>query len=272
MVYNCNYVYNKAADELKTRLTDKLGNSALDVWASTFHSACVRIPRRDIDCLGFTNSFTIYDTADSERLMKSVLSDLNLEDKTFTPKSVLKYISTAKDKMVPPNDYEKSLRDTSSFHASRVAKAYVEYQRRLKNANALDFDDIILLTVTLLQRYEDIRDYNQRKFKYVLIDEYQDTNNLQYLLANTLAGYWKNICVVGDDDQSIYRFRGATIENILSFDKKYKSCRVIKLEQNYRSTGNILAAANGLIENNEGRKGKNLWTSNSDGEKVRHFR
>ena len=259
---------NKAADELKSRLVDRLGNGALDVWASTFHSACVRILRRDIERLGYSRSFTIYDTDDSQRVMKSVLSDLNILDNTFTPKSVLKFVSIAKDKMVPPNDYEKTFTDSSSFHASRIAKAYAEYQRRLKNANALDFDDIILLTVTLLNRYDDVREYYQHKFKYVLIDEYQDTNNLQYMLANTLAGYWKNICVVGDDDQSIYRFRGATVENILSFDKKHKSCRVIKLEQNYRSTGNILKAANGVIENNNGRKGKNLWTSNSEGERI----
>ncbi len=187
---------NKAADELKSRLVDRLGNGALDVWASTFHSACVRILRRDIERLGYSRSFTIYDTDDSQRVMKSVLSDLNILDNTFTPKSVLKFVSIAKDKMVPPNDYEKTFTDSSSFHASRIAKAYAEYQRRLKNANALDFDDIILLTVTLLNRYDDVREYYQHKFKYVLIDEYQDTNNLQYMLANTLAGYWKNICVV----------------------------------------------------------------------------
>lgn len=259
---------NKAANELKERLHDKLGNSALDVWASTFHSACVRILRRDIERLGYSRSFTIYDSADSERLIKNIISDLNLEERTFNPKSVLKYISIAKDKMVSPADYEKAFTDSSSYHASNIAKAYAEYQRRLKDANALDFDDIILLTVTLLLRFDDVRDYYQRKFKYVLIDEYQDTNNLQYLLATTLSGYWKNICVVGDDDQSIYRFRGATIENILSFDKQHSSCRVIKLEQNYRSTANILAAANGVIENNEGRKGKNLWTSNDEGDKI----
>jgi len=259
---------NKAADELKSRLSAKLGDRALDVWASTFHSACVRILRHDIDRLGYDRSFTIYDTADSERLMKAVVSDLNLEEKTFAPKAVLKYISIAKDKMISPSEYEAAFTDASAYHSSRIAKAYAEYQRRLKEANALDFDDIILLAVTLLLQCDDVREYYQRKFKYVLIDEYQDTNNLQYILAKTLAGYWKNLCVVGDDDQSIYRFRGASVENILAFDKQYKNCRVIKLEQNYRSTRNILAAANGLIENNEGRKGKSLWTSNTEGSKV----
>lgn len=259
---------NKAANELKERLIAKLGDTALDVWASTFHSACVRILRRDIERLGYNSSFTIYDSDDSERLIKDVLSDLNLEEKTFTPKSVLKYISIAKDRMVSPGDYEKAFPEMSSYYSSNIAKAYAEYQRRLKSANALDFDDIILLTVTLLLRFEDVRDYYQRKFRYVLIDEYQDTNNLQYLLATILSGYWNNICVVGDDDQSIYRFRGATIENILSFDKQQRNCRVIKLEQNYRSTAYILTAANGVIENNVGRKGKSLWTCNEQGDKV----
>jgi len=259
---------NKAANELKDRLYAKLGNVALDVWASTFHSACVRILRRDIERLGYSRSFTIYDTDDSERLIKDIIADLNLEEKTFTPKSVLKYISIAKDKMVSPADYERAFPDASSYHASNIAKAYAEYQRRLKEANALDFDDIILQTVILLLRFEDVREYYQRKFRYVLIDEYQDTNNLQYILASTLSGYWNNICVVGDDDQSIYRFRGATIENILSFDRQHKDCRVIKLEQNYRSTSNILTAANGVIENNTGRKGKNLWTSKEQGDKI----
>ena len=259
---------NKAADELKNRLSAKLGDRALDVWASTFHSACVRILRHDIHRLGYDRSFTIYDTADSEKLMKSVVSDLNLEEKTFAPKSVLKYISIAKDRMIGPEAYEAAFTDSSAYHSSRIAKAYAEYQKRLKAANALDFDDIILLAVTLLLQYDDVRDYYQKKFKYVLIDEYQDTNNLQYILAKTLAGYWKNLCVVGDDDQSIYRFRGASVENILAFDKQNKNCRVIKLEQNYRSTKNILAAANGLIENNVGRKGKSLWTSNTEGVKV----
>ena len=259
---------NKAADELKNRLANKLGARAQDVWASTFHSACVRILRRDIDRLGYDGSFTIYDSSDSEKLMKAIVTDLKLEEKTFAPKAVLKYVSIAKDKMIGPAEYEAAFSDSSVYHSSRIAKAYGEYQRRLKAANALDFDDIILLAVTLLLQYDDVREYYQRKFKYVLIDEYQDTNNLQYILAKTLAGYWKNLCVVGDDDQSIYRFRGASVENILSFDKQHKGSRVIKLEQNYRSTKNILTAANGLIENNEGRKGKMLWTANDDGGKV----
>lgn len=259
---------NKAAEELKNRLTSKLGDRALDVWASTFHSACLRILRRDIERLGYSRSFTIYDTQDSERVMKGVIADLNLENKTFTPKLVLKYISTAKDKMVMPSEYEEAFSENSSFINSRISKAYAEYQRRLKDANALDFDDIILCAVTLLLQHDDVREHYQKKFKYVLIDEYQDTNNLQYILARTLAGYWKNLCVVGDDDQSIYRFRGASVENILSFENRNNSCRTIKLEQNYRSTQNILMAANGVIENNDGRKGKTLWTSNNEGNKI----
>lgn len=263
---------NKAADEIKNRLYAKLGERALDIWASTFHSACVRILRRDIDKLGYDRNFTIYDTADSERLMKSVISDLDLDEKIFSPKSVLSYISFAKDRMTSPSEYEKAFPDTSAYHSSGISRAYAEYQRRLRAANAVDFDDIILLTVSLLTKHDDVREYYQRKFRYVLIDEYQDTNNLQYILAKKLSGYWNNICVVGDDDQSIYRFRGATIENILSFDRRNKGCRIIKLEQNYRSTKKILAAANSLIENNEGRKGKSLWTSNSEGERVTVYR
>lgn len=259
---------NKAADELRTRLEKKLGTRALDIWASTFHSACVRILRRDIERLGYSRSFTIYDTSDSERVMKQIIADLNLEEKTFNPKMILKYISAAKDQMVFPSGYEAAFSENSAYLNARIAKAYAEYQSRLKKANAMDFDDIILNTVTLLLHHEDVREYYQRKFRYVLIDEYQDTNHLQYILAKTLAGYWKNICVVGDDDQSIYRFRGASVENILSFEREYSACRVIKLEQNYRSTQHILTAANGVIENNPSRKAKKLWTSNDEGCKV----
>ncbi|OUQ24911.1 ATP-dependent DNA helicase PcrA [Flavonifractor sp. An135] len=262
---------NKAAGELKERLERLLGPSANDVWASTFHSACVRILRRDIDRLGFTSSFTIYDTADSERVVKDILKDFNLDDKTFPPKSVLGYISRAKDAMKSGKDYLKECEKAGDFRLTKIAKVYVEYERRLREANALDFDDIILHTVRLLQEYEDVRTYYQRKFRYVLIDEYQDTNHLQYLLASTLAGGHENICVVGDDDQSIYRFRGATIENILSFENQYKGARVIRLEQNYRSTKNILEASNAVIRNNQGRKGKELWTDHDDGEKVKCY-
>ncbi|MDR1116773.1 MAG: UvrD-helicase domain-containing protein [Oscillospiraceae bacterium] len=259
---------NKAAGELKARLTERLGSGANDVWASTFHSACVKILRRDISRLGYSGGFTIYDTQDSERMMKGILSDLNIDDKAITPKTVLRSISRAKDRMIWPEEYITAFPDESDYYAGKVAKAYAEYVKRMRAANAVDFDDIILLAVTILLGHDDVREYYQKKFKYVLIDEYQDTNNLQYLLAKLLAGGWQNICVVGDDDQSIYRFRGATIENILSFESQYKRTRVIKLEQNYRSTGNILTAANGVIENNMGRKGKALWTDNGSGEMV----
>jgi len=259
---------NKAANELKARLTDMLGPQGQDVWAMTFHSACCRILRRDIDRIGYSSSFTIYDTADSERVMKDIIKDMGLDDKTFPAKYVLSIISKEKDKMVSPEDLLSWAEDNSDLKLLPVARAYKKYQTRLQENNALDFDDIILKTVELLQQHEDVRTYYQRKFKYVLVDEYQDTNNLQYLLTSLLAGGYENICVVGDDDQSIYRFRGATIENILSFEKQYKGARVIRLEQNYRSTQSILNAANAVIAHNLGRKGKRLWTANGAGQPV----
>ena len=262
---------NKAAGELKERLERMLGPEANDIWASTFHSACVRILRRDIDKLGFSTSFTIYDTDDCVRVIKDILKDRNIDDKQFPPKTVLGYISRAKDDMKLAVDYLTECRKGGDFRLQRIAEIYAEYERRLWDASALDFDDIILHTVRLLQQEESVRTYYQRKFRYVLIDEYQDTNNLQYLLASTLAGGYENFCVVGDDDQSIYRFRGATIENILSFEQQYKGARVIRLEQNYRSTGNILNAANAVIRNNQGRKGKELWTKAGAGDKLQLY-
>lgn len=262
---------NKAAGELKERLERLLGPSALDIWASTFHSACVRILRRDIERLGYGSSFTIYDSADSERVIKDILKDFGMDDKTFPPKTILGYISRAKDAMKLGGDYLKECEKAGDFRLVKIAKVYAEYEKRLRDANALDFDDIILHTVRLLLNFEDIRSYYQRKFRYVLIDEYQDTNNLQYLLAATLAGGYENICVVGDDDQSIYRFRGATIENILSFEQQYKGARVIRLEQNYRSTKHILEASNAVIRNNQGRKGKELWTEHDEGDKIKCY-
>ena len=259
---------NKAAGELKDRLTLMLGPAANDIWASTFHSACVRILRRDIDKLGFASSFTIYDTDDSLRVIKDCMKALEVDDKQFPPRSVLGYISRAKDAMKLADQYLAECEKSGDFRLTKIAKIYMEYQRRLWEANALDFDDIILHTVRLLQKFEDVRTYYQRKFRYVLIDEYQDTNNLQYLLASTLAGGYENFCVVGDDDQSIYRFRGATIENILSFEKQYKKSRVIRLEENYRSTKHILEASNAVIRNNQGRKGKELWTRAGEGDKL----
>ena len=259
---------NKAAGELKDRLSAMLGPEAEDVWASTFHSACVRILRRDIEKLGFASSFTIYDTDDSLRVIKDCLKELDIDDKQFPPRSVLGHISKAKDEMKLADEFLADCEKAGDFRLTKIAKIYSEYQRRLWEANALDFDDIILHTVRLLQQHEDVRAYYQRKFRYVLIDEYQDTNNLQYQLASTLAGGYENFCVVGDDDQSIYRFRGATIENILSFESQYKGSRVIRLEENYRSTKHILEAANAVIRNNKGRKGKELWTKAGEGDPL----
>ena len=259
---------NKAANELKERLTNMLGPEGQDVWAMTFHSACCRILRRDIDRLGFTRSFTIYDTADSERVMKDVIKEMGLDDKTFPAKYVLSVISREKDNMVSPEELLDRVEYGSDFRQIHIAKAYAKYQNRLRENNALDFDDIIFQTVLLLQNHDDVRTYYQRKFRYVLVDEYQDTNHMQYLLTSLLAGGYENICVVGDDDQSIYRFRGATIENILNFEKEYRGARVIRLEQNYRSTQSILNAANGVIAHNIGRKGKRLWTANGQGKPI----
>ena len=259
---------NKAANELKDRLSVLLGPEAQDIWAMTFHSACCRILRRDIERMGFTRSFTIYDTSDSERLMKDILKDMGLDDKTFPAKYVLGAISKEKDKMVSPEEMLERAENSGDVRALHIARAYSRYQKQLKENNALDFDDIIYVTVQLLQQNEDIRRYYQRKFRYVLVDEYQDTNHMQYLLTSLLAGGCENICVVGDDDQSIYRFRGATIENILNFEKQYRGSRTIRLEQNYRSTQSILNAANAVIAHNLGRKGKRLWTANGQGDPI----
>lgn len=259
---------NKAAGELKQRLESMLGSSANDIWAMTFHSACCRILRRNIERLGYTGSFTIYDSDDSERVMKGIIKDMGLDDKTFPARYVLSIISREKDRMVTPEQMLERVEEYNDLKLMPIAKAYKKYQTQLKENNALDFDDIILLTVKLLQEHEDIRTYYQRKFRYVLVDEYQDTNHLQYLLTSLLAGGYENICVVGDDDQSIYRFRGATIENILDFEKQYRGARVIRLEQNYRSTQAILNAANAIITHNIGRKGKKLWTANGAGNPI----
>ena len=262
---------NKAAGELKERLERMLGPSANDVWASTFHSSCARILRRDIDRLGYDTSFTIYDSADSERVVKDVEKSLNIDEKAFPAKMVLSHISRAKDGLLLAPAYAEQCKQMGDYRLQRIASIYLEYEKRLRGANALDFDDLIFCTVRLLQDHEDVRSYYQRKFRYVLVDEYQDTNNMQYRLASLLAGGYENFCVVGDDDQSIYRFRGATIENILSFENQYKGCRTIRLEQNYRSTQNILEAANNVIRNNQGRKGKELWTDHGDGDKLQLY-
>lgn len=259
---------NKAAGELKERLERMLGEEARDVWAATFHAACVRILRRDIDKLGYDRNFTIYDTDDSKRVLKDIIKELDLEEKTFPPRELLGVISNAKGEMQSPEDFCRLWEQRGDWRKIRIGKVYKLYNKKLREANALDFDDIILHTVALLQSDKDTREYYQNKFRYVLIDEYQDTNHLQFLLAGLLTGSHGNICVVGDDDQSIYRFRGADITNILSFEQRYKNARTIRLEQNYRSTQNILDAANAVIRNNEGRKGKTLWTQNGAGDPV----
>ena len=259
---------NKAANEMKERLSALLGPQANDIWASTFHSACCRILRREIERMGYTRSFTIYDSSDSERVMKEIVKDMGLDDKTFPAKYVLGAISREKDNMVSPEMLADRAERSGDIRVTHIARAYAKYQQQLKDNNALDFDDIIYVTVRLLQEHEEVRTKYQKQFRYVLVDEYQDTNHMQYLLTSLLAGGYENICVVGDDDQSIYRFRGATIENILNFEKQYRGSRTIRLEQNYRSTQSILNAANAVISHNLGRKGKKLWTANGAGDAI----
>ncbi len=257
---------NKAAGELKERIAAKLGDDANDIWAGTFHSVCGKILRRYAGLLGFTSHFTIYDTDDQRRLMKEIMKQHNIDDKFVPHKYVLSEISSLKDKLITPEEYEQQA--GIDYRKKIVAQLYKLYQTRLKNADAMDFDDMIVYTVRLLEQNSDVLEYYQNKFRYVCVDEYQDTNYAQYVLVSLLASGRNNICVVGDDDQSIYRFRGATIENILNFEDEYKGAKTIRLEQNYRSTSNILNAANKVIENNKGRKGKTLWTDNGDGDKI----
>lgn len=261
---------NKAANELKERLNSLLGEDGLSVNAGTFHYICLRILRREIEALGYARNFTIYDADDSVRLLKDCLSELNLDDKTFPPKTMLNTISRAKDSMLTPEQYAEENQD--DFRKKVIGNIYKLYQQKLHQANALDFDDIICLTVRVLEQCEDVREHYQRLYKYILVDEYQDTNHAQYRLVSLLSEKHHNLCVVGDDDQSIYRFRGATIENILSFEQEFKDAVVIRLEQNYRSTQNILDAANELIQNNASRKGKRLWTDNGPGDKIVSYR
>jgi len=257
---------NKAASELKDRLERMLGGAGTDVWASTFHSSCVRILRRDGGCLGYSGHFTIYDTDDSKRVIKECQRLLGVDDKFLGHKTIMNEISRAKDQLISPEQYEQQ--NAHDVRLAQVAKIYKKYQELLKQSDAMDFDDLIVNTVKVLQKNEGAREYYQHKFRYVMVDEYQDTNHAQYVLTSLLAGGYNNICVVGDDDQSIYRFRGATIENILSFEFQYKNAVTIRLEQNYRSTQNILDAANAVIANNTERKGKNLWTDNGRGDMI----
>ena len=257
---------NKAAGELKERLTAMLGDTGGDVWAATFHSTCARILRRDGDRIGYSSHFTVYDTDDSKRLVKDCQKALNIDDKMISHKSILSEISHAKDSMLSPADYQAAA--GSDFRLTKIGAVYELYQKRLREADAMDFDDLLGNTVELFRQCPDVLEYYQNRFRYIMVDEYQDTNQVQYEFVRLLAGKSKNLCVVGDDDQSIYKFRGATIENIMSFEKSYPNAKVIRLEQNYRSTKNILNAANAVISNNEERKGKTLWTENPEGDKI----
>lgn len=257
---------NKAAGELKERLTAMLGDTGGDVWAATFHSTCARILRRDGDRIGYSSHFTVYDTDDSKRLVKDCQKALNIDDKMISHKSILSEISHAKDSMLSPADYQAAA--GSDFRLAKIGAVYELYQKRLREADAMDFDDLLGNTVELFRQCPDVLEYYQNRFRYIMVDEYQDTNQVQYEFVRLLAEKSKNLCVVGDDDQSIYKFRGATIENIMSFEKSYPNAKVIRLEQNYRSTKNILNAANAVISNNEERKGKTLWTENPDGDKI----
>lgn len=257
---------NKAAGELKDRLCSMLGEEGNEIWASTFHASCARILRRDGDRLGYSSHFTIYDSDDMKRLMRDCMKQLGISDKAFPIKSILGEISRAKDELVTVAEFKSTAGE--DYRLKQIARCYELYQLKLKDADAMDFDDLIVNTVKLFQQAPDVLEYYQNRFRYLMVDEYQDTNHAQYELVRLLADKTKNICVVGDDDQSIYKFRGATIENIMSFEKTYSNAKVIRLEQNYRSTQNILDAANAVISNNKERKGKNLWTDSESGELI----
>ena len=257
---------NKAAGELKDRLCAMLGETANDIWASTFHSTCARILRRDGERIGYSSHFTVYDTDDQRRLMKSILKELDISEKNITPKSILNEISRAKDSLISPAEYALTVGD--DFRLKIISRAYTTYQKRLEDADAMDFDDLINKVVELFKKCPDALEYYQNRFRYLMVDEYQDTNHAQYTFVRMLAEKSGNLCVVGDDDQSIYKFRGATIENILSFENTFQNATVIRLEQNYRSTQNILDAANAVIEHNTERKGKTLWTQNGTGAMI----
>ena len=257
---------NKAAGELKDRLCAMLGETANDIWASTFHSTCARILRRDGERIWYSSHFTVYDTDDQRRLMKSILKELDISEKNITPKSILNEISRAKDSLISPAEYALTVGD--DFRLKIISRAYTTYQKRLEDADAMDFDDLINKVVELFKKCSDVLEYYQNRFRYLMVDEYQDTNHAQYTFVRMLAEKSGNLCVVGDDDQSIYKFRGATIENILSFENTFQNATVIRLEQNYRSTQNILDAANAVIEHNTERKGKTLWTQNGTGAMI----
>ena len=257
---------NKAAGEMRERVDELVGFGSESIWVSTFHSSCVRILRRYIDKIGYDNNFTIYDTDDQKTVIREICKRLNYDMKTLKERTLIAAISSAKNEMLTPEQLKKRAGD--NFGEQRIAKVYQEYQEQLKKNNALDFDDLLVKTVELLESCPDVLDYYQERFRYIMIDEYQDTNTVQFRFVSLLAAKYKNLCVVGDDDQSIYKFRGANIENILNFEKVFPDTKVIKLEQNYRSTGNILKAANQVIRNNTTRKDKALWTDKGDGEKI----
>ena len=258
---------NKAAGEMRERVDQLVDFGADSIWVSTFHSSCVRILRRHITYLGYDTNFSIYDSDDQKTLMKQIFKSMDIDTRQFKERSVLGMISSAKDKLIGPEEY--LLNAGEDFRQKKVGEIYREYQRRLKNNNALDFDDLIVKTVELFQNNSEVLNYYQDRFRYIMVDEYQDTNMAQFRLVSLLASKYKNLCVVGDDDQSIYRFRGADIENILSFEEVFPGAKVIKLEQNYRSTQSILNAANHVIKHNRGRKDKTLWTANGQGETIR---
>lgn len=260
---------NKAAGEMRERVDKIVGFGSESIWVSTFHSSCVRMLRRFIDRLGFDTNFTIYDTDDQKTLMKDICKRLDIDTKIYKERAIMAAISSAKDELVGPEEYE--LKVMGDFSKRKIALAYKEYQKELKKNNALDFDDLIMKTVELFQACPDVLEYFQERFKYIMVDEYQDTNTAQFKFVSLLAGKYKNLCVVGDDDQSIYKFRGANIGNILGFENVFPDAKVVRLEQNYRSTQNILNAANQVIQNNMERKRKTLWTENEEGEKL-HFR
>ena len=260
---------NKAAREMRERIRKMMGGAAEEIWISTFHSMCVRILRRDIDRMGFNRNFTILDTGDQQSVIKGILKDKNLDPKKYDPRALLGAISSAKNELIDPEEYAKT---AGGYFEQTVSDVYTEYQKRLRKNQALDFDDLIMKTIQLFQRVPEVLEFYQRKFQYVHVDEYQDTNRAQYMLVKFLANRFKNLCVVGDSDQSIYRWRGADIANILSFEKDYPNATVILLEQNYRSTKRILLAANKVIENNVTRKAKNLWTENPEGNKLVYYR
>ncbi|MEC0370727.1 DNA helicase PcrA [Paenibacillus chibensis] len=260
---------NKAAREMQERVTKLVGGEGRDIWVSTFHSMCVRILRKDIDRIGFNSNFTILDSTDQLSLVRNCMKDLNLDTKKFEPKAILSLISTAKNELITPAQYEQKAGD---YIESIAAKVYTMYQRRLKSNNSLDFDDLIMATIQLFKEVPDVLDFYQKKFQYIHVDEYQDTNRAQYMLCRMLADGHHRICVVGDSDQSIYRWRGADISNILNFEEDYPEARTIMLEQNYRSTSTILNAANEVIKLNGGRKPKKLWTDKGDGDKIKVYR